>query len=97
MTRTIDKTGAPVTVKADKRRSSKAPLSVGSMRNQCGACGLLFGGLTGFDRHRTGAFSAAGAAGVNRRCMTPQELEPAGMTQGGDGFWRLPAPQMAAA
>jgi len=93
MTRMIDNTGAPVQRKADrtKHRSPKVPLSVGSMRNQCGACGLLFGGLTGFDRHRTGAF------GVNRRCMAPQELEATGMTQGGDGFWRLPAPQMAAA
>jgi len=49
MTRMIDNTGAPVQRKADrtKHRSPKVPLSVGSMRNQCGACGLLFGGLRG--------------------------------------------------
>lgn len=70
-------------------RNTKAPLSVGSMRNQCAACGLLFGGLTGFDKHRTGSFSQ------RRRCMTPAELEKLGMTQGAAGFWRLPAPEMA--
>lgn len=68
-----------------KRRVS---LPSGSMRNQCPSCGLLFGGLTGFDRHRTGAFGSAGG----RRCMSPEEMEQVGLKEGPDGYWSRPAP-----
>lgn len=69
-----------------KTIEKKVPLAVGSMRNQCPSCGLLFGGLTRFDKHRTGAFGTPSG----RRCMSPAELEKLGLKEGPDGFWSRP-------
>lgn len=68
--------------------TSRSPLAPGSMRNQCPSCGLLFGGLTGFDRHRTGTFGTPSG----RRCMTPAELEKIGLKEGPNGYWSRPVP-----
>lgn len=59
----------------------KYPIPVGSMRNQCCACGLLFGGLTAFDRHRVGDITKG-----TRRCLTLSELQARGMVVSADGY-----------
>ena len=51
-------------------------------RNQCSGCGRLFNSTHAFEKHRTGAH------GVDRRCMTEQEMEAIGMFKAADGFWR---------
>lgn len=57
-------------------------------RNQCSACFQAFGGNHGFSLHRIGAF------GLDRRCMSPAELQTAGMVQDEAGFWcRQDAPR----
>jgi hypothetical protein len=56
-------------------------MKLGHSRNQCGGCGEYFNSTSAFDMHRTGQF------GVNRRCMTPQEMEAKKMSKNTDGFW----------
>lgn len=51
-------------------------------RNQCAGCGLLFNSSHAFDKHRFGRH------GIDRRCMSVDEMHAAGMVIGGDGFWR---------
>lgn len=51
-------------------------------RNQCAGCGEYFNSSHAFDKHRTGIH------GVDRRCLTPEEMTAAGMHFGDDGFWR---------
>lgn len=51
-------------------------------RNQCPACAELFNSNAAFDKHRTGRF------GVDRRCMTAEEMRKRGMVLRDDGFWR---------
>ncbi len=51
-------------------------------RNQCSGCSLYFNSTRAFDKHRTGRH------GVDRRCMSPQEMTEAGMVLGQDEFWR---------
>lgn len=68
--------------------------------NQCGACGLDFTSLSGFDSHRVGKHGYSYSQGVKmeplredgRRCLTPAELTDRGMTQNARGRWTLPAP-----
>lgn len=68
----------------------KASFPVGSMRNQCTACGLLFGGLTAFERHRVGDFEDG-----TRRCLTREELvTKKRMVVSPDGFIGMPAPAL---
>lgn len=50
-------------------------------RNQCPSCSLYFNSTFAFDKHRTGKH------GVDRRCMTMEEMLAAGMAQRADGFW----------
>lgn len=50
-------------------------------RNQCSACSQYFNSNGAFSKHRTGHH------GVDRRCMTPSEMEGAGMVLRPDGFW----------
>lgn len=50
-------------------------------RNQCQGCKLYFNSTAAFDKHRTGKH------GVDRRCMTQDEMRAAGMDQRADGFW----------
>ena len=50
-------------------------------RNQCGGCRQYFNSNTAFDKHRTGEH------GVNRRCMTKEEMVDKGMSINPQGFW----------
>lgn len=50
-------------------------------RNQCTACGEYFNGTQPFDRHRVGRF------GIDRRCLTGEEMFAAGFTRNDAGFW----------
>jgi hypothetical protein len=70
----------------------KASFPVGSMRNQCTACGLLFGGLTAFERHRVGDFEKG-----TRRCLSLAELQARKMVVSPDGFIGMPAPSLSGA
>lgn len=45
---------------------------------QCTACGAIFGGRSGFTKHRTGV-----------RCNNPADI---GLTRADDGVWQLPTP-----
>ena len=51
-------------------------------RNQCPTCNQYFNSNGAFDKHRTGRH------GVDRRCMTVDEMIAEGMILGEDGFWR---------
>ena len=51
-------------------------------RNQCSGCGLYFNSTSAFDKHRTGRH------GIDRRCMSVEEMKAAGMVLREDGFWR---------
>ncbi len=50
-------------------------------RNECPSCDELFNSITAFDRHRTGNF------GINRRCLTVDEMLAKGMAKNYAGFW----------
>jgi hypothetical protein len=51
-------------------------------RNQCCVCGEYFNSTHAFEKHRVGDF------GVNRRCLTTDEMMTKGMVLGADKFWR---------
>ena len=48
---------------------------------QCAGCGEYFNSQAGFDMHRTGAF------GIDRRCLSPDEMRKAGMAISASGWW----------
>ena len=50
-------------------------------RNQCPGCKRYFNSTGAFEKHRTGTY------GVNRRCMTEEEMLAKGMCLNRDGFW----------
>ncbi len=50
-------------------------------RNQCSGCKEYFNSTRAFDKHRTGHH------GVDRRCMTADEMTAEGMILRPDGFW----------
>lgn len=50
-------------------------------RNQCSGCNEYFNSTGAFEKHRTGHH------GVDRRCMTADEMKAAGMILRPDGFW----------
>jgi hypothetical protein len=56
-------------------------LKVGKRRNQCGGCKVFFNSVTAFDKHRTGEY------GVDRRCMTVDEMSASGMSVNEAGYW----------
>ena len=56
-------------------------MKLGAFRNQCGRCRNYFNSNTAFELHRTGKH------GVDRRCMTPEEMTKKGMAVNADGFW----------
>lgn len=60
----------------------KLPIPQGDRigHNQCPTCGLLFRSLGAFEDHRIGNF------GVDRRCLTGEELMSSGWEVGGLGF-----------
>ena len=69
--------------------------------NECGACGLDFSSLSGFESHRVGKHAYTYSQGVRmepmredgRRCLTADELTARGMAQNALGRWTLPGPQ----
>lgn len=56
-------------------------LKLTGCRCQCCACGEYFGNVVVFDRHRVGQH------GVNRRCLSPDEMAAKGWAQNDRGFW----------
>ena len=50
-------------------------------RNECPSCDELFNSTFAFDKHRTGEF------GLNRRCLTAEEMLAKGMAKNCAGFW----------
>ena len=56
-------------------------------RNQCQGCKEYFNSNSAFEMHRTGKF------GVDRRCLTPQEMTDKGMLKNAAGFWITEARQ----
>lgn len=56
-------------------------LKVGKRRNQCSGCRVFFNSVTAFDKHRTGDY------GVDRRCMTVDEMTAKGMSVNEAGYW----------
>lgn len=51
-------------------------------RNQCPACNEYFNSTHAFEKHRHGEY------GIDRRCLTADEMTAKGMHLGSDGFWR---------
>ena len=49
--------------------------------NMCTTCGEYFNSSRAFDKHRTGQH------GVDRRCMSPDEMRAAGMTKNAGDWW----------
>ena len=49
--------------------------------NQCQGCKKYFNSTFAFDKHRTGQH------GVDRRCMTTEEMNDIGMLISKSGFW----------
>jgi hypothetical protein len=66
---------------------ARAPL------NQCSACGLDFGSLGAFDKHRIGIFAHQWSPEHTdgRRCLTTDELTRRGFRQDARGRWRQPS------
>lgn len=60
------------------------------MHNTCTACGLGFGGIAAFDKHRTGNFTQ-GFTQLERRCKTEAEMLDAGMVRKQNGLWSADA------
>lgn len=48
---------------------------------QCPTCGAYFNSTAAFDKHRTGAH------GVDRRCLTADEMRAKAMAQNAGGWW----------
>lgn len=62
-------------------RAHHSKPQLGERKCQCTACGELFNGTQSFDRHRIGNF------GVDRRCMTAEEMRASGFADNAAGFW----------
>jgi len=56
-------------------------LKVGARRNQCSGCKVFFNSARPFERHRIGKH------GVDRRCMTADEMIAKGMSINEAGYW----------
>ena len=54
---------------------------LGASRNQCGGCREYFNSNSAFELHRTGEH------GVDRRCMTIEEMRGRKMDVNAAGFW----------
>lgn len=57
-------------------------MKLNGARNQCRGCNRYFNSNGAFEKHRIGEH------GVNRRCMTEEEMIAKGMVLRPDGFWR---------
>ncbi len=62
------------------------PLPVGSPKCLCRSCGLYWTSEAAFAAHRVGEY------GINRRCLTQDELRAKGFAPNEGGYWRKPAP-----
>lgn len=51
-------------------------------RNQCPSCSAYFNSTSAFEKHRIGRF------GIDRRCLSVDEMQARGMVLRADGFWR---------
>jgi hypothetical protein len=60
---------------------TRSTVKLTGQRNQCPTCGELFTRNSVFEKHRTGKMD-------NRRCLTVEEMDAAGMFRGEDQFWR---------
>jgi hypothetical protein len=58
------------------------------MKNTCGACGMVFSGLSGFDEHRTGNYVDIGPD-YGRRCRSAVEMAERGYVER-EGVWKKP-------
>lgn len=58
-----------------------AKLKVGESRNQCQGCKQYFNSNAAFELHRIGEH------GVDRRCMTVDEMKARGMAINHAGYW----------
>ena len=56
-------------------------MKVGQSKNQCGACKEYFNSNSAFEKHRHGQY------GVDRRCMTPDEMTGKLMEKNAGGYW----------
>jgi len=56
-------------------------MKVSGDRNQCAGCAELFNSSAAFDKHRVGEY------GIDRRCLTPEEMEGKKMAKNGHGYW----------
>jgi hypothetical protein len=56
-------------------------MKLGSSRNQCGSCRQYFNSNSAFELHRHGQH------GVDRRCMTADEMTGRGMAVNAAGYW----------
>ena len=56
---------------------------VGTNMCLCRACGEVFGGVRGFDKHRIGDADS-------RACATPPAMRKMGLEISSRGFWSLP-------
>lgn len=50
-------------------------------RNQCQGCKAFFNSTFAFDKHRRGEH------GVDRHCLTVEQMEAKGMSTNAAGFW----------
>lgn len=57
-------------------------IKLGKRRCKCGACGLVFAGVSVFDLHRTGEYDQVGPD-YGRRCLTDAEMVSVGMKWNG--------------
>jgi len=48
---------------------------------QCAVCGLHFNSTYAFDKHRAGEY------GVNRHCLTADQMRAKGMSENSAGWW----------
>ncbi len=64
------------------------PLSQGTDRCRCCACGLSFTSSFAFDKHRVGSFAVElQGTPQGRRCLTIAEMKRRGMARVGPGYW----------
>jgi hypothetical protein len=87
--------GSPRSIAGMSEAESQTP-SVQPL-NLCRACGEDFGGLTLFDRHRTGKHEYRWGLDRpdGRRCLHPEEMEALGWRKDRFGRWSRPTPAIA--
>lgn len=56
-------------------------MKLSGQRNQCQGCKQYFNSNLAFEKHRAGAF------GIDRRCLTEEEMLAKGMALNAKSFW----------